>query len=44
MGLFDVNPNWYNKYWYSPEPLEASWRAHTAVISMVVIMIVAMLT
>jgi hypothetical protein len=43
MGPFDVNPDWYVKYWYSQEPVKPpSWRVPTAGVSMVVIMIVAM--
>jgi hypothetical protein len=35
-----VNPDWFEKHWYSPEPVKASWRVPTALVSMVVVMIV----
>jgi hypothetical protein len=40
MGPFDVNPEWYEKKWYSPEPPKPVWRAPTAVATLAAVVAV----
>jgi hypothetical protein len=39
-----VNPDWFEKHWYSPEAPERTWRAPAALATVAAAMIAALLT
>jgi hypothetical protein len=42
MGPFDVNPDWFDKHWYSPEPPKPMWRMPATLATIAVVMLAAL--
>jgi hypothetical protein len=39
MGPFDVNPNWFEKHWYSPVPSKPIWRLPAVFATVAAVMV-----
>ncbi len=42
MGPFDVNPNWFERHWYSPDPPKPMWRLPAALATIAAVMLAAL--
>jgi hypothetical protein len=44
MGPFDVDPGWYEKRWYSPEPKRLAWPAPAAFATLAAVALAVLFT